>query len=505
MKKRYETLFSLSTLDEYIEQLAIKQATRNAPPEQQLIQDLHHLHAARAEHERQLLERVQLRLRTSGSKDQNILEGKEEIPEPISFSESNSILLPLEKDKRRLGPFFQSLAAVLFVSLLVGSFLALWNTPRLITRTASGSVKHWQTVPSPHLSARENHLFGVSAITTNDAWAVGTSIDGSHIKTLIEHWDGQQWDVVVSPNPGVNTILLGVAALAPDDVWAVGDLTTASNKAASTVLIEHWNGEQWSGVQAPTPGSGTSFLSKIVAISATNVWAVGSTSRAGGNKTLIEHWDGNVWSVVSSPSPASTSTFLRGITAISANDIWAVGYTMPTPFSHRAFLEHWDGKIWSIVNIPTLKTIESQLFGVSAISPNDVWAVGTSSNASANAPLRPQPLIEHWDGKQWSPSLLPPGLGENFWGVQALASHDVWAVGATNGTDGGSPGFFAHWDGKQWNAVQAASAGSQCQNNLDDIASIPHSGSLWSVGDSVVSSCGGSSPPIQPLFEIYTL
>lgn len=500
MKKRSKVFFNPGMLDEFIDHLIIRRAARNAPPEQQLIQDLHYLHAARAEHERQLLERVRLRLRTSGSKDQSMLVDKEEMPELISFSESNPILLPVEKDKRRLGLFFQSLAAVLFVSLLVGGFLALWNTPHLITRPTSSPVKNWQTVPGPHLPSRENHLFGVSATAANDVWAVGESFDGSRIKTLIEHWNGQQWNVVANPNPGANTILLGVAAIAPDDVWAVGDLTTTPNGAANTILIEHWNGERWSVVQAPTPGSGVSFLSKVVAISATNVWAVGSTSKAGVNKTLIEHWDGNVWSVVSSPSPASTSTFLRGVTAISADDIWAVGYSMPTPSSHRAFLEHWDGKTWSIVDVPTLKTTEGQLFGVSAISPHDVWVVGTRSDASAKVPLRPQPLIEHWDGKQWRSSSLPPGLGENFWGVQAIAPHDVWAVGTTTEADA----FFAHWDGKQWNAIQATSAGSHCQNNLDDIASIPHSGTLWSVGDSVVSSCGRPSPLIQPLFEVYT-
>lgn len=504
MKKNYKELFDTEKLDERIGQLTMKQAARESSPEQQLVQDLHALHAAYAEHERLLLERVRQRLRASEPQSQLTMGEKEEILEVVSFPKNTSISLPLERKKWRLDSVFQGLVAVLFVGLLVGgSALALWNASHLVLNTTSRPTKNWQTIPGPRLSSQGNRLYGVSASAANDAWAVGASSNGSRIKALVEHWDGQQWSVVVTPNPGMSTILLGVVAITPDDAWAVGEMVR--NKAVGTILIEHWNGDQWSVVHAPTPGAGINFLSKVIALSATNVWAVGSVSEVGVRKALIEHWDGKVWSVVPSSSSASTSTFLRGITAISADDMWAVGYVMPTSLSHRAFLEHWDGKSWHIIDVPVLKTMESQLESVSATSSNDVWAVGTRSTSFVNnKPPQIQPLIEHWDGKQWSISSPPLDLGADLWSVQALTPHDVWAVGTT-GAIYDSPILVAHWNGKQWGAVRVAGVGSQCQSDLYDIAVIPHSSKLWSVGETTTSSCNRPSPrPSQPLFELYT-
>jgi hypothetical protein len=60
---------------------------------------------------------------------------------------------------------------------------------------------------------------------------------------LIEHWDGSQWSLVAPPAVG-NSTLYGVDALASDDVWAVGG-------AHGDSLVEHWDGTGWS--VAPSP------------------------------------------------------------------------------------------------------------------------------------------------------------------------------------------------------------------------------------------------------------
>ena len=66
------------------------------------------------------------------------------------------------KRKQRFGTFFQSVAAIFFVSLLVGSFLMLFSHFQSGT-TTSGFTKNWQVVSSPHLPSQENHLWSVSA------------------------------------------------------------------------------------------------------------------------------------------------------------------------------------------------------------------------------------------------------------------------------------------------------------------------------------------------------
>ena len=61
-------------------------------------------------------------------------------------------------------------------------------------------------------------------------------------------------------------------------------------------------------------------------------------------ETLILHWDGSRWSQVPSPNVSGGANQLFGITAISANDIWAVGTAGGAPLAMR-----WNGSDWSVV------------------------------------------------------------------------------------------------------------------------------------------------------------
>ena len=89
-------------------------------------------------------------------------------------------------------------------------------------------------------------------------------------------------------------------------------------------------------------------------------------------------------------------------------------------------IEHWNGSSWSIVPSVNNGTY-NHLRGVAAVSPGDVWAVGTDGT---------YPLIERWNGSNWSifASPQPSGGGADF-GVTAITSCDVWAVGRTYATN----------------------------------------------------------------------
>src|SRR5207244_3460984 len=100
-------------------------------------------------------------------------------------------------------------------------------------------------------------------------------------------------------------------------------------------------------------------------VSANDIWAVGYSS--------ILHWDGTSWAVVPSPNVG----ILFGVAAVSANDVWAVGYYHRSGIAQALTLvEHWDGSRWSVVPSPNVDTTDNILFGVAAVSANDVWAVG---------------------------------------------------------------------------------------------------------------------------------
>jgi hypothetical protein len=276
----------------------------------------------------------------------------------------------------------------------------------------------------------------VTAVSVNDAWAVGWSqVIG---QPLIEHWNGSRWSIVTSPNVGGRgSSLNGVLALAANDVWTVGWRGATNPPGSGTqTLIEHWNGARWSVIPSPNPGQAYNQpqLNAITAISANDVWAVGYADDPSQNeKTLIEHWNGTRWSIVASPSPAQTRSRFLGVTAISTQDVWAVGVSSTgngaTSQVTRTLIEHWNGTRWGIVASPSPGSTENPLSGVTAISPSDVWAVGGSSS-SRSLPTG-QTLIEHWNGTRWGIVASPsPGSDSTLLGVGRVPhSSTVLAVG----------------------------------------------------------------------------
>src|SRR5688500_8278576 len=73
--------------------------------------------------------------------------------------------------------------------------------------------------PEPLLNVTAQ-LFGVAPVSENDVWAVGTyrNESGANLNTLVKHWDGGEWRIVSSPNPGPQNALMDVSALSATDV-----------------------------------------------------------------------------------------------------------------------------------------------------------------------------------------------------------------------------------------------------------------------------------------------
>ena len=211
------------------------------------------------------------------------------------------------------------------------------------------------------------------------------------------HWDGTQWSRITSPSPG-NLLdeLLDVQVVSSKDVWAVG--YTHSNGGPWLTLTEHWNGTQWSIVPSPNPGQTQTYLRRVSAVAHNDVWAAGYyLNPQGYSRTLIEHWDGVQWNLVSSPNENSNNNELWDIGGISANDVWAVGnYSGGGPTF--TLIEHWNGVQWNLINSPNpADAYGVVLHGVSIVSSTDVWAVGDWSNE-----MEASTVVEHWDGMEWS-------------------------------------------------------------------------------------------------------
>jgi hypothetical protein len=332
----------------------------------------------------------------------------------------------------------------------------------------------WQTVNSPNVPGMPDHnLLAVDAAGIDDVWAVGNSRDVSSTNTLlIEHWDGEEWSISAAPVlTADNSILRGVWARSANDVWAVGSYEVGD---VSQSLTMHWDGTEWVVVPSPNPG-GSASLNDVTGISADNVWAVGST---------VLHWDGTEWSVV--PHPAVG--YLTAISAISANDIWAVGANLSNGEESipRTLTMHWDGSQWSVVPSPSPSYDANLLVDVEAISSNDVWVVGWWATVIPSYMVLN--LALHWDGTEWAVVETPNFAYFNgLNGLAAFSSDDVWAVGSSEGQT-----VTIHWDGTQW--TRAASPNPGGNSVLEDVVALPND-EMWAVG--TTGSPGSSTLVLQ--------
>src|SRR5919106_3055524 len=363
----------------------------------------------------------------------------------------------------------------------------------------------WKVVDSPNPSGDFPILRSVAVASADDVWAVG---DG-----LIEHWNGNRWRLVSAAPGGNPPEFKSVTALASDDVWAVG-LRWEGSPSYPRTLIEHWDGSAWTVVTSPNGSTTGSQLLGVDAVSANDIWAVGSSSTLAPpyENTLIEHWDGASWSIIPSPNPSGGNfNKLTGVAVEAANDIWAVGSYSGSTGHSQTLIEHWDGSTWSIVPSPNVGPYGNYLLGVVARASNDVWAVGSSNNGYNS-------LILHWDGTSWSvvPSPNIPDWTNQLQSVTTVAADDVWAVGVAHFTwyisDGdeitSSQTIIQHWNGSAWSIVPSPNPGDgnnyygTITNALYGVAAVSAS-DVWAVG--MYGKSDGLNVTNQSLIERYTV
>jgi hypothetical protein len=242
----------------------------------------------------------------------------------------------------------------------------------------------------------------------------------------------------------------------------------------------------WSVVSTPKIGSNFNYLNGVAALSANDVWAVGAYFNGSGfRKTLIEQWDGTKWSKVLSPNVGSDNNVLFGVAAISANDVWAVGGHRTRLGTYQTLIEHWDGTSWSIVSSPNVGSGDNALLGLLVTTARDIWTVGYSS--SSQGPL--QTLVGHWDGTSWSVVPSPNiGSGDNV--LQAIeqvqGKNQLWAVGLSTDSSGTQQTLIERWDGTSWSSISSPNVGSG-DNALRAIA-VTSSNNAWVVGYSAISA-----------------
>ena len=381
----------------------------------------------------------------------------------------------------------------------------------------------WSSVVAPAAAAvRSNRLLDVVCLAADDCWGVGSYFYGQLGRTLTQHWDGEAWSVIPSPNSSEDRYnsLTSVSCPAPDDCWAVG--TSGSwNSRYQQPLALHWDGAAWS-LSDPIPvpvhrvtkaidENGGSVdvieeasLQSIDCPAANDCWAVGKletmvTTSASivptHSKPFVVHWNGEAWQPMTSLgqelSPM-TESILFDVSCLSATECIAVGqqfarfeYNFLEGADARTLIARWDGVAWTSVPSPNVGPHINQLYAVSCIAP-ECWAVG---NYYLDYPYsgspRQAPLALHMDAAgTWQVADLPTNA-RPLSGVDCVATDDCWAVGSPPSLESPTKTTTTHWDGTEWTIASSPSKlnnkGEPTANNLRGLA-CASSTDCWAVG-----------------------
>src|SRR5215472_595374 len=186
------------------------------------------------------------------------------------------------------------------------------------------------------------------------------------------------------------------------------------------------------------------------------------------------------WQIVASPNPTGNDG-LSTLTAISPGNLWAVGSATSLSSTSATLTEHYNGTSWRVVPSPNPAGGRyDDLTGVSGTSASDIWSVGMEFVNSSHS----FPIIEHYNGSAWSlvTSAQPTQVGD-LEAVAALTPANVWAIGqpATGNQTQPVVPLVEHFNGTSWKVQPAPSLSGNSVLSFDGLVTTG-SGRLWWVG-----------------------
>ena len=311
----------------------------------------------------------------------------------------------------------------------------------------------WSQVTTPNIGVGNDDLWGVATVPgatvdIGNVWAVGDYTDVNqieHPQALVSATPGANgpWTVYQPANiSGGNNILFGVTAITATNVWAVGNYRQSNGDpnavppippSPAQTLIGHWTGTTFTTAPGPqTTGTSSDRLIGVAGSGASDVWAVGRTTDNGVDNTLILHYDGTNWFASPSINPSATSNTLYSVTALSPTLAYAVGDYKDVNGRSHTLIEKWNGAVWSLAPSPGFTAgYDNFLFSISPVSATSIWAGGASY--APNGSLTPSATFaQHWDGTSWKVVGGYDGNSGNFNefnAILAVSPTEVWAAG----------------------------------------------------------------------------
>jgi hypothetical protein len=385
-----------------------------------------------------------------------------------------------ERQRRPISRRMTIIAAAAAVCLAVAVLGAVLSTARNSGGTKAGSVSSpSQTGPGKTVAGRAplrvgDDLTGMVGGLDGELWAWGYRYrKGSPGTPLLERWDGQSWQEFPTPSGAIE----GVAALSSNDLW-IAEITRRRGR------LVHWDGANWKAFPAIAFASTTETSNALLALSPSDIWAVGwAESAAAGtlkySRLTTLHWDGRRWSSV--PAPAFGrgigEVSLRLIRGVSPDAVWALGdyqrYRQETvegklkwvETRSAQFLLFWDGRRWTRQPWPTSQPSsghkdEIAINDLAVASDGELWCTGSRWFGPDNTSDLWVPVVLRLQAGRWQvmASSATPSLPANWKqfmsnSISLTSPQDVWVAG--NGTDSsGTHSSLWHWDGSAWSVVK---------------------------------------------------
>lgn len=281
---------------------------------------------------------------------------------------------------------------------------------------AAAVAQGWRLTSPAYPEGPNGMLSGVSCWSSTGCMAVGRYLDREvQFAAVAESWNGSSWSVMPMAAPAAlrRISLGGVSCWSVSGCVAVGTGYTSSNTQAP--FAERWNGARWLFSTVPLPaGAGAGELLGLSCTGASACTAVGETHGGGTEQTLVDRWNGSAWSAQPTPNPANGAPAgLDAVSCAGTTACVAVG-SYHVSYHHQLIAETWNGSTWTLTTLPQPKYVQggpavAGAYGISCPAVDACVAAGDFQN---------QPLIEKWDGAQWSAQELT--LPSNYYGPMPL-------------------------------------------------------------------------------------
>lgn len=352
---------------------------------------------------------------------------------------------------------------------------------------------HYASGPRPGPSDGAFTVSALAAISAGDVWAVGETNGGPNkggdgdSGTLAFHYDGKAWTRLTPPGTKAQSLLYDVTATSGSDVWAVGS-------DAGGLLVDHYDGRRWTALHP----AGTGVAEAVAAVSPDDLWvagvlnpgfkcsSAGCVNQTADDRPVLLHFDGTRWRRAGGLLDTDVHAVVTSMAARGPDDVWAAGswqVTPHTPEGEQPLVAHWDGRQWSRADLPEPQPGPARVERVVTAGRDEAWATGSYGDRQGIADLRPYVL--HFDGTRW----LRVPTGGLTAPLAAVAPDGHGGLWATDDTVRGGSALLRHFDGATWTSapVNGTPKGTVWAPIAD------HGGVLWAAGQSSDGGVGFAS------------